>query len=163
MMFVLLRISTVGILLIVQIACVMGTVNVKSTPKNVISPVSTTPKETIAKNAPKDTLEFRSMVANVKRVNAMGKPENATTKAANVTAQRKELSEISVNVAISSITIMETPLKIPVTMISPLIINSPLICLKTKTNTYEASISKTHLPKPTLMWTFQSPVQSQPK
>ena len=44
----------------------MGTVNVKSTPKNVISPVSTTPKETIAKNAPKDTLEFRSMVANVK-------------------------------------------------------------------------------------------------
>ena len=44
----------------------MGTVNVKSTPKNVISPVSTTPKETIAKNALKDTLEFRSMVANVK-------------------------------------------------------------------------------------------------
>lgn len=44
----------------------MGTVNAKQKPKNVISLVSTIPRENIAKNALKDTLESRSMVGNVK-------------------------------------------------------------------------------------------------
>ena len=47
----------------------MGTVLVTQRPKSVISPVSTTPKETIAKNVLKDTLEYQSMEENVKVTN----------------------------------------------------------------------------------------------
>ena len=93
----------------------------------------------------------------------MGKPKNATTKAGNVTAQPKELSEKNVNVATLSITTMETPLKIPVTTIWPLTISSPSTCPSRKISICAASISRIHPPKPTWTWTFQSPVQSRPK
>ena len=78
----------------------MGTVNVKSTPKNVISPVSTTPKETIAKNAPKDTLEFRSMVANVKVnstfSNILNKEKKKLVKLHEQQAMRKQYATVAI-------------------------------------------------------------------